>query len=159
MADTKVAQRFFLAAGAGAERGAAEVVEGAEQAEVVVGGEFLVEGEVLGDVADLPLGGAGVGGDGLAADFDATGVGAEDAAGDGDRGGLAGAVGPEQAEALAGGDGERDVADGDEVAVALVDVVDEEHGRMIGRVGRRASNGVRSRQPHDAHPQPGGARH
>src|SRR5688572_24714952 len=114
-----------------AEGVAAETIEGAKETEVADRIQLLVEGQVLGDVADALFDGTGVASDLLAVDEDLAGIGANDAADHGDGGGLSGAVGAEEAETLSFGDGEADVVDGEKVSVLFAEVGDGEHERMI----------------------------
>ena len=48
---------------AASSAGAAQAVEGAEEAQVLAGGQLLEQREVLGDEADGALGGIGVAGE------------------------------------------------------------------------------------------------
>ena len=109
-----------------------EPLEAAEEAQVLAGGQVRVDGQVLGHVAD---GGLGVGRadvDRLAGHDDLAAVAPEQAADHRDGGGLAGAVGPEQAVGLAGGDLEADAVDGGPLAVALAEVATDEDRRSRG---------------------------
>ena len=104
--------------GAGGGGGGVEAVHAADEAEVFGCGETAEEGEAFGDDADLALDFDGVGGGVEAEDLDAAGGGSEEAGEHLDGGGFAGAVGAEEAEELAGRDGEVDVLNGGEVAEA-----------------------------------------
>ena len=106
---------------AGAEIGAAEAVELAEDAEVLIGGEFGVERDVLRDETEREARGGVGGGERLAVERERAGVGRAEAADERHRGGLAGAVGAEQAEELAAGDVERHAVERGERAEALGD--------------------------------------
>jgi hypothetical protein len=64
---------------------------------------------------------------GLSAPSDLTGVGFEHAEDDAHGGGLTGAVGPDEPEHLALGDGERQVVQGDQVAVAAGQALQLQH--------------------------------
>ena len=67
-----------------------------------------------------------------AEDHDLAGVGLGEALADLDGGGLAGAVGSEQAEALARTDLEVEAVDGDDVAVGFAELAEEERGGEPG---------------------------
>ena len=127
---------------------APEPLEAPEEAQVLAGGQVRVDGQVLGHVAD---GGLGVGRPDVhrpAGHDDLAAVAPEQAADHRDGGGLAGAVGPEQAVGLAGGDLEADAVDGGPLAVALAKVAADEHRPR--RRGRPARGGVgrAGRRPH-----------
>jgi len=125
---------------------APEPLEASEEAEVLAGGQVGVDGQILGDVAD---GGLGVGRadvDRPAGHDDLPAVAPEEAADHRDGGGLAGAVGAEQAVGLAGGDLEAHAVDGGPLAVALAEVAADEDrlpgrplrvrgGRLVGALG------------------------
>ena len=102
--------------GAGGGGGGVEAVHAADEAEIFGCGETAEEGEAFGDDADLALDFDGVGDGVEAEDLDAAGGGGEQAGEHLDGGGFAGAVGAEEAEELAGRDGEVDVLNGGEVA-------------------------------------------
>jgi hypothetical protein len=112
------AHEFEKLGGAGGGGGGVETVHAADEAKVFGGGEAAEEGEAFGDDADLAFDFDGVGDGVEAEDLDAAGGGGEEAGEHLDGGGLAGAVGAEEAEELTGGDGEVDVLDGGEVAEA-----------------------------------------
>eukprot|EP01084_Bolivina_argentea_P250227 419179_1 len=86
--------------------------EGSVELEVLLGGHEVDEGVELRAVANLAAGGLGIGDD-VTAGNEAVAVGGELLAGqDGHRRGLAGAVGPQEAEDLPGLDPEAHVLDG-----------------------------------------------
>ena len=92
--------------------GGVEAVHAADEAEVFGGGEAAEEGEAFGDDADLAFHFDGVCGDCVEAeDLDGAGGGREQAGEHLDGGGFTCAVGAEEAEELAGGDGEVDVSE------------------------------------------------
>ena len=124
---------------AGAEVGAAEAVEFAEDAEVLVGREIGVEGDVLRDEAEGEAGGGMGGGEGLAVEGEGAGVGGAEAGDQGHGGGLAGAVGAEESEEFAAGEVEGDAVEGGEGPVAFGDGAE---GKHRGKV--RAERGERS---------------
>ncbi len=105
-----------------------QAVERAEEGEIFAGGEFVVEGDVLGHEAEAAFHGVGLGAHDSAFDAHFAAIGAEQAGNHGDGGGLAGAVGSEEADHFAGMRGEGDFVDGDEVAIAFVEPSDLEHG-------------------------------
>ncbi len=98
------------------------------QAEVLLGGEVAVERLVLEDEADVPADVVALGGDVEAAHAGGAGGGPRERAEHVDRRALAGAVGAEEAEDLAASDGERDAADGLDLAVGLGELVDLDGG-------------------------------
>ncbi len=114
------------------------------QADVLLGGQVLVEARTLEDDPDPTADGAGLGHDVVAVDRGATRRRRERRGKDRDRRRLAGAIGPEQREELAGRDLEGDAIDRVAVrlAVALDEVEDVDHGAettsptSIGTVGR-----------------------
>lgn len=116
---------FFAA---GFEFGAVEAVEASVELEVFEGGEFVVEGEFLGHIADEAFDLFGGLFDVEAGDFGGSFGGFEDAAEHADDGGFAGAVGAEEAKDGAFGDVEGDVVDGGEVAEAFGEVMAFDHG-------------------------------
>ena len=85
----------------------------------------------FGDVADGGTKSGQVGKDVAAMEEDAAAAGLEQAGEDLDRGGFAGAVGAEIADDLAGMDGEGDVFDGGQAAVAFGDVLELEYGAVL----------------------------
>src|SRR5262249_20046987 len=108
-------------------RPAAQPVEEADQ---LPAGHVLVEAQLAGEVGDQLAGGAAVGPAVVPADGGAPAGGAQEAQQQAQGGGLAGPVGPEQADDLAGPDAEREVGQGGEVAVTLGEAVGvQEHGR------------------------------
>ena len=80
--------------------------EFAEVVEIFEAAEVAVEIHLLRDVGEAALGFQGFAGDVEAVDERAAGVGGEETEKAVDRGGLAGAVGAEEGEELAGCDGE-----------------------------------------------------
>ncbi len=102
--------------GAGGGGGGVETVHATDEGEVLGCGEAAEEGEAFGDDADLAFDFDGVGGGVEAENLDGAGGGREEAGEHLDGGGFAGAVGAEEAEELAGGDGEIDVLNGGEIA-------------------------------------------
>ena len=98
-------------------------------------GEAAEERQAFGDDADLALDFEGMGGEVEAEDLDVAGGGREQAGEHFDGGGFAGAVGAEEAEELARGDGEGDVIDGGEGAEAAGEVADGDGGRIHWRQG------------------------
>jgi hypothetical protein len=101
-----------------------DAVELGVQAEVLVGGEVAVERLVLEDEADVAADVVALGGDVEAAHARVARGGSRERAEHVDRRALAGAVGAEEAEDLAAGDGERNAADGLDLAVRLDELVD-----------------------------------
>jgi hypothetical protein len=118
-------EEFF---GAGSGGGGVEAVHATDKAEVLGCGETAEEGEAFGDNADLAFDFDGVGECVETEDPDTAGGGGEEAGEHLDGGGFAGAVGAEEAEELAGRDGEIDVLNGGEVA--------ESPGEALGGDGR-----------------------
>ena len=104
--------------GPGADGRPGQVGEPADEAEVLAAGEVLVHGGVLAGEADALAHRLRVGGDVEAQHLGPAGVRPEDGGEDADGRGLAGAVGAEQAEHGAGGDGEIDAGEGADVAEA-----------------------------------------
>ncbi len=108
---------------------AARPVQTGQQREVFAPGQAGGQREVVGDEASqsLRLRGAGVG----PANRDRTGRGLDDAGDAVERGGLAAAVGAEEAEHLTIADRERHLVDCGEMAVALAQSTDLEGCREI----------------------------
>ena len=131
--------------GAGGGGGGIEAVHAADEVEVLGCGKTAEEGEAFGDDADLAFDFNGIGEGVEAEDPDAAGGGGEKAGEHLDGGGFAGAVGAEEAEELAGRDGEVDVLNGSKVAKAASeagggdgrDHVGEAY--LSGNCGRRES--------------------
>ena len=116
------------------EARAGEALVVAEGEEVFAAGEARVNGDFLGDPAEGLAGGAGAGGG--AEDADLAGVG-EDAAHDAaDQRAFAGAVGAEQAEALARIEAQGNAIDGGERAKALDEIRDFNGKRGYGGEAR-----------------------
>ena len=114
---------------ASSEVGAAEAVEGAEEMDVFLAGQFEVEcGGLRGD-ADLAAD-FGFGGIGLAVDRDHAAGGREVADHHPERGGLTGTVGAEEAECFAFVDFEGDVINRAEGAVVFDEIFDGEDRRF-----------------------------
>ena len=112
--------------GGPARGGRGEAVQLGEVAQLLADGHPRVQAALLGHVAD-PAAPPGV--DGAAVEPDLAGVGGQDPQDDAHRRGLARAVGPDEAEELAGPDGEGHVRQGAHVAVALGHTVDLQHAR------------------------------
>ena len=113
-------------------------MQAAEEAEILAGRQLVVESQLLGDQAELALGGVGVAGEGGAVDQDVAVVRAEQAGDQRDRRGLAGAVGAEDADDLAGADLERHAVHGAQRAEGLPQAADLEHGSLrLYEVGPR----------------------
>ena len=98
------------------------------QAQVLLGGEVDVERGVLEDEADVAADVVALGDDVEAADARRPRTSAGEGAEHVDRRALAGAVGAEEAEDLARRDGERDAADGVDLAVGLDEPLDVDRG-------------------------------
>jgi hypothetical protein len=109
-----------------------EPVEGAEQPQVLAAGEVLVDGGVLAGQADPAADGARPGDDVDAVDQRAAGVRAQQRGEHAHGGGLAGAVGPEQAEHGAALDGERDAVERPVGAEGDPHVLDDDGGCVGG---------------------------
>ena len=105
------------------------------EAEVLLGGEVAVERRVLEHESDVPADVVAFAGDVEAAHAGGAGGGPRKRAEHVDRRALAGAVGAEEAEDLAGSDGERDAADGLDLAVGLGEVFDLDGGWGPGICG------------------------
>ena len=106
-------------------------VELAVEAQVLLGGEVDVERRVLEDQADAAADVVPLGAHVVAGDPGAAGGRPGQRAQDLDRGGLARAVGAEEAEGLARLDPEVDAADGLDVAVPLLQAGDLDGGRAL----------------------------
>jgi hypothetical protein len=106
-----------------AKIGAAQVIEAAPEGQVLPGGEVVIEGDLLRHDADAGANGQAVSCDGVAVDLSRAGAGCDQAAQHGDGSRLARAVGAQQAEDLAAQDGERDVVNGDQVAIPLTQMI------------------------------------
>ena len=127
--------------GAGGGGGGVEAVHASDEAEVFGGGEAAEEGEAFGDDADLALDFDGVGDGVEAEDLDGAGGGSEQAGEHLDGGGFAGAVGAEEAEELAGSDGEVDVLNGGEFAEAAGEAGGDDGRDHVGEAYLRAKKG------------------
>ena len=121
-----------------------DAVELGVQAEVLLGGEVAVERRVLEHEADVPADGVALADDVEAAHAGGTGRGPGERAQHVDRRALAGAVGAEEAEDLAASDGERDTADGLDLAVGLDECLDLDGGWGEGMHGAALSARPRS---------------
>jgi len=111
---------------------AIQAVHAADEAEVLAGGEAAEQGHALGDDPDLALQLGGVLGQVGAQYADLAAGGCEQAGEHLDGGGLAGAVGAEEAEELARVDGEVDVIDGGEIPEAARERGGLDGGRHVG---------------------------
>jgi hypothetical protein len=83
------------------------VVEAPHQLEELLAGEAFEQGRVFGNIADALLDINGAFGERQTGDGDGSGGGGEEAGDDLDGGGLSGAVGTEEADDLAGAEGQR----------------------------------------------------
>ena len=101
-------------------------VQHREVAQVAIDAHLRIQAALLGHVAEQAL---VLAGDRRAAPEHLAGVGLEHAEGDPHRGRLAGAVGPDEADDVARGDGERQVVERDGLAVAARQVAKFEHSR------------------------------
>ena len=117
--------------GAGARLALRQVVEAADHLQVLGPGQVLVHRRVLTGEADLGPQPRRLAGDVEAGDAGAAAVGREQRGEDADRGRLAGAVGPEQAEHGAGRDLQIDAVERPHVAVGLTQPF-----RFYGQLGR-----------------------
>ena len=108
-----------------------EIVEAGDEEEILLDRQVLVEREPLRHVADLLLDAAALADDVIAEHGSLARVRSEKPADHADGRRLARAVGPEEADDLAGRDLERDVIDGDRLAEAFGQVrnVDDVRGR------------------------------
>jgi hypothetical protein len=109
-----------------AQRSAVDIVEGAEETEVLEGGEFVVKSEILGYEADPSFEGVGIGIESSAVNQHGAGVGSDESGDDGNGGGFAGTIGAEQCHARTGSDVKRNAVDDSLVAVAFDEVLDLE---------------------------------
>src|SRR5262249_61839453 len=107
---------------------AVEPLDAAAVGEVLHDAQLGVEGAVLGHVADAAAHLDGAPEDVEAVDERLAGGGGEVAGQDAHGGGLAGPVGPQEADHLPPGDLERHVADGSVVAIILGQTADVDHG-------------------------------
>ena len=105
---------------------AGQVVEAPDHVQVLPAGEVLVDRGVLTSQPDHPAYVVGVAGHVDARHGRPAGGGLEQGGEDADGGGLAGAVGPEQAVHGAVGDGEVDAVDGLDVAEVLDEPVGDD---------------------------------
>lgn len=109
--------------------GAVRHVEAAEEVDVLAYRELVEDGDVLGHHAHAALEAVARGGHGLAEELDPPLVVGEQLQDAVDGSGLAAAVGAEEPEDLPRPDGEREVVDGHEGAVALHEVLHRHGGR------------------------------
>src|SRR5204862_742301 len=129
---------------------AAQAVHPAEEADVLVHGQVLVERETLRHVADAALDAFRIAPHvGAAYDGGARG-GPQQSAQHADGGGLAGTVAAEEAEDLAGAHVERHVIDGHEVAEALREIADLDGVGAVRRPGHRPLYLPRTRSSRDS---------
>ena len=107
------------------------------QAQVVGDGELAEHRWLLRQVADAELGARvhGLGGDVAAIELDAAGIGRHQADDHVETGGLAGAVGAEQADDLAGVEGQREIVDDFARPVALAQSLGDQHHFLSLRAG------------------------
>ena len=115
-------------AGLAVEEGLAHAAQAADELEVLEAGEMGVDLGFLGDVAEMGAEGGEVLVDVAAGEEDFAAGGLDEADDHLNGGGFAGAVGPEVAEDVAGGEGEADVFDGGDGTVGFGDVSEFEHG-------------------------------
>ena len=106
----------------------AHAVEAGEHAERLLDPEPFGQGEVAGGEADLFHGLGAAARQSVTAQLDGALVGGDGAQQHEQRGGLARAVGPEEADALAGRDGDADAIDGVHIAEALHQVAGLQDG-------------------------------
>jgi hypothetical protein len=130
----------------------AHPVEAGHELQVLLDGQVVEEVRLVGDEGELALGRDGVGGEVHAGHAHAPRRGDEDAGAAAERGGLAGAVGPDQPDDLPRVDRERDAAHGEGAVVALAQRADVEQRRGGGRRGGRARVGHAANEA----PRPGG---
>ena len=123
--------------GAGARLALGQVVEAADHLQVLGPGEVFVDRRVLAGEADLGPQLRRLAGDVEAGDAGAAAVGREQGGEDADRGRLAGAVGPEQAEHGAGGDPQVDPVERAHVAVGLAQSLS-----FYGELGRASGQPI-----------------
>jgi hypothetical protein len=102
------------------------------EGEVLPHGQVLEEPRLIGKKRELALGRDGIGGEVDARDSQGPRRRRDDAGGAAEGGGLARAVGSDQAHDLARLDREREVMDGGEVAIALGEAADFNHARELG---------------------------
>jgi len=138
---------------AGLEFASAETVERAEEAEILLGAEVLVERDRLGHEAE-----GGAVGERLAVEGDGAAVGLAQPGDEGHEGRLAGAVRTKEAEEFAAGDVDRDAIERGERAIALGHGLEREHGVGWGKgCGQRrggAGLGAQQRGGGGAHAWP-----
>ena len=106
-----------------------DAVYARDEVEVLADREVVEEPGFVGEKRELALGGDGIGGEIDTANADGAAVGGDDAGEAAERAGFAGAVGADEAEDLAGLNGERQITDGGEIAVAFGEARDFDHGR------------------------------
>ncbi len=111
---------------------AAQPIQFAEDAEILFRAEFLLERDGLRDEAECDPGGGIRGRDCDAVERERPRLGCAQAGDERHQRGLAGAIGPEQAEELAAGDVQRNVIQRDEGTIALGDRAKGEHAG-VGR--------------------------
>jgi hypothetical protein len=142
----RVAERQLLEQRAGAllRLAARLAVHLAHEGEDFAAAQVIVKSRIVGQVADPLLHLQAVGLAVEPVDGDASVARHQDAHHHADRGGLAGAVGAEEAEHLSLVDRERKVPHGGKIAVGLADLVELDHG--FSRTPSRASRGNTSSQ-------------
>src|ERR687892_53989 len=123
------------------EQAALQPLQPAEEAQVLVCRQVVVEGHVLGDEADGRLGVRGLGAHRPPSDGHLAGVTGQQAAHHRDRGGLAGPVGPQKPVRLAAGDVEAHAVDRHALAVGLPQPAARQH--RLHRLHHRRATVVR----------------
>ena len=103
----------------------------------------VVDAEVVGHVADAFADADRVARDAVAVDDAFAGGGAEQRGQEANGRALAGAVGADEAEHLAGADLEVQIRDGHEVAVDLGEVAKFDHGRIVRLVNHEGTKDTR----------------
>jgi hypothetical protein len=122
--------------------GRVEAVHATYETEVFGCGEAAEEGEAFGDDTDLTLDLYGIGDGVKAKDLNGAGGGSEKAGKHLDGGGFAGSVRTEEAEELAGGDGEVDVLNGGKVAETAGEACRGDGGDHVREAYLRGEDGL-----------------
>jgi len=125
-------QEAQKAGGFGLDEGFAQAAETADELEIFEAGEIGVEVRLFGDIAENAAEGDHVAMDVMALEEHAAIVGAEHAGDDFDGGGFAGAVGTEEADDFAGGEGEADVFNGGNAAITAIEMLELKHDGGLG---------------------------
>ena len=127
-----------------------DAVDPRDKIEVLADGEVVEEAGFVGEEGEGAFGGDGSGGEVVAGEADGAGGGGDDAGEAAEGAGFARAVGADQAEDFTRLDGERQVVDGGEGAVAFGETGDRNHVTGSWRDRKAAASLCKNRETPDA---------